>query len=112
MLDHIDDYRLAINKLHRVLRPVSRELVVSVPMGAPGTKTNEYGFADLADSGHWRANGDDFEDRLTESGFTVQAVHFSPQTKITSVTVLSPDASIAVRNQSCPQTNSLMLFCF
>lgn len=77
VLEHIDNDRLAINELHRVLRPVSGELIVSVPMGPPGTKTNEYGFADLADSGHWRAYGDDFEDRLLESGFTVQAVRFS-----------------------------------
>jgi SAM-dependent methyltransferase len=76
VLEHVDNDRLAISELHRILRPVSGELIVSVPMGPPGTTTNEYGFQDLADSGHWRTYGDDFEDRLKESGFTVQPVQF------------------------------------
>src|SRR5215213_6903127 len=76
VLEHVDDDRAAIRELHRVLRPDSGELVVSVPMGA-GTTTDEYGFADLTQSGHWRLYGDDFEARLTASGLTVQAVDFN-----------------------------------
>ena len=76
VLEHIDDDRAAIKELHRVLRPRFGELVVSVPM-VPATTTDEYGFADPMMSGHWRMYGDDFENRLEESGLTVQAVHFS-----------------------------------
>jgi hypothetical protein len=38
--------------------------------------TDEFGFADLTQSGHWRLYGDDFVNRLTESGFRVQPVSF------------------------------------
>ena len=76
VLEHVDDDRAAMKELNRVLRPDSGELIVSVPM-APGTLTHEYGFPDPTQSGHWRMYGDDFEDRLAESGFTVQAINFS-----------------------------------
>ena len=39
--------------------------------------SNEYGFSDPMDFGHWRLYGEDFEARLTDSGLTVQTVHFS-----------------------------------
>jgi SAM-dependent methyltransferase len=76
VLEHVDDDAAGIEELHRVLRPRSGELVVSVPMGSEAT-TREYGFADPMDSGHWRAYGTDFEARLTASGLVVQAVDFT-----------------------------------
>ena len=75
VLEHIDDDRASIKELHRVLRPHSGQLVVSVPMAAAAT-TDEYGFPDPMQSGHWRLYGEDFEARLKETGLTVQAVHF------------------------------------
>jgi hypothetical protein len=50
-------------------------LVVSVPMRAAAT-TDEYGFPDPMQSGHWRVYGEDFNSRLTDTGLTVQPVHF------------------------------------
>lgn len=77
VLEHIEDDRAAISELLRVLRPVHGELIVSVPM-IPGGITEEYGFCDLKQSGHWRIYGDDFADRLTESGFSVRVVDYEP----------------------------------
>ncbi|MDX6612656.1 MAG: hypothetical protein QOD75_1842 [Blastocatellia bacterium] len=77
VLEHIGDDRAAMAELCRVLRPGHGELIVSVPM-IPGDATLEYGFADPALNGHWRIYGDDFGDRLAESGFTVRAVDYRP----------------------------------
>jgi SAM-dependent methyltransferase len=76
VLEHVDDDRAAIRELSRVLRPGSGELVVSVPMGPAGMATDEFGFADLKQSGHWRLYGDDFVNRLTESGLSARPVNF------------------------------------
>jgi SAM-dependent methyltransferase len=73
VLEHIQDDRAAIKELFRVLRPVTGELIVSVPMVA-GTVTREYGFANNRESGHWRIYGDDFAARLTDGGFAVEAI--------------------------------------
>ena len=71
VLEHVEHDRVAIGELCRVLRPGVGELIVSVPM-EPGTRTDEYGFADPHQSGHWRMYGDDFADRLAETGLTVE----------------------------------------
>jgi SAM-dependent methyltransferase len=76
VLEHVDDDRAAMRELRRVLRPSTGELVVSVPMSSAPT-TTEYGFPDPMDTGHWRAYGEDFETRLTDSGLTVHAVDFN-----------------------------------
>ncbi|HXQ70394.1 MAG TPA: class I SAM-dependent methyltransferase [Pyrinomonadaceae bacterium] len=76
VLEHVDADAVAIRELHRVLRPCSGELIVSVPMSSAPT-TVEYGFADPMDSGHWRAYGEDFQTRLTDGGLTVRAVDFN-----------------------------------
>ena len=76
VLEHIKDDRAAMRDLYRILRPATGELIVSVPMEI-GMVTREYGFADNKESGHWRLYGDDFVDRLSESGFSVEPV--SPQ---------------------------------
>lgn len=75
VLEHIENDRAAIAETYRALRPTSGQLVVSVPM-SPGTSTNEYGFPNSKESGHWRMYGDDFLDRLAESGFLVQPVDY------------------------------------
>lgn len=72
VLEHIEDDRAAIRELHRTMRPATGELVVSVPM--KGAITREYGQANRKESGHWRMYGDDFVDRLEQSGFTVEAI--------------------------------------
>ena len=78
VLEHIEDDRAAMRELFRILRPSSGQLIVSVPM-EPGTMTREYGFANSREAGHWRMYGDDFADRLMESGFSgVQPVDYCP----------------------------------
>ena len=78
VLEHIEEDRAAMSELSRILRPSTGELIVSVPMEI-GTVTREYGFANSREAGHWRMYGDDFADRLGESGFSaVQPVDFSP----------------------------------
>jgi predicted SAM-dependent methyltransferase len=77
VLEHIGDDRAAIMELFRVLRPGQGELIVSVPMIRGGT-TQEYGFADPAQNGHWRIYGNDFTDRLAESGFVVRTIDYHP----------------------------------
>jgi SAM-dependent methyltransferase len=76
VLEHVDADGAAIRELHRILRPNSGELIVSVPISSAPT-TREYGFADPMDSGHWRAYGEDFKTRLTDNGFTVEPVNFT-----------------------------------
>lgn len=71
VLEHVEHDRQAIAELKRVLRTHIGELVVSVPMEL-GTATHEYGFADPHRTGHWRMYGDEFVDRLAESGLTVE----------------------------------------
>lgn len=72
VLEHVEDDREAIRELSRTLRPGTGELVVSVPM-EPGS-TDEYGFPDPNQSGHWRMYGDDFVDRLTECGLAAKLI--------------------------------------
>ena len=71
VLEHVEHDGQAIGELQRVLHTGTGELVVSVPMEL-GTLTDEYGFADPHKSGHWRMYGDDFADRLAESGLIVE----------------------------------------
>jgi len=73
VLEHIERDRLAIGELHRVLRAETGKAIISVPMHA-GEVTEEYGFADNRQSGHWRLYGQDFVNRLREGGFSVQTI--------------------------------------
>jgi ubiquinone/menaquinone biosynthesis C-methylase UbiE len=77
VLEHVEHDRVAIGELYRVLCPRTGELLVSVPT-EPGTMTREYGFANKRESGHWRMYGDDFPERLMESGFDAQSVNYAP----------------------------------
>jgi len=80
VLEHVENDRAAIRELYRVLRPLTGELIVSVPMEI-GTRTREYGFANKKESGHWRMYGDDFADRLGEGGFMVRTVDYNLSTE-------------------------------
>lgn len=75
VLEHIQQDRKAISEIHRVLRPNAGEFIASVPM-EKGTTTREYGFANKFESGHWRMYGDDFGERLAETGFDVQTINY------------------------------------
>jgi SAM-dependent methyltransferase len=70
VLEQVDDDRVALRELHRVLRPRSGELIVSVGSGQQET-TVEFGFADKALSGNRRAFGADFPEILVAAGFKV-----------------------------------------
>lgn len=76
VLEHIENDRAAISELYRALRPQTGHLIVSVPM-IPGSRTNEYGSPNSRESGHWRMYGDDFINRLEESGFSVQPIDYN-----------------------------------
>jgi SAM-dependent methyltransferase len=73
VLEHIENDGRAIRELYRVLRPVTGELILSVPMQI-GRKTREYGYSNKGESGHWRIYGDDLIDRIYECGFTVESI--------------------------------------
>lgn len=71
VLEQVEDDRVALRELHRVLRASSGELIVSVGSENADT-TVEFGFADKALSGNRRAFGADFPERLAEAGFQVR----------------------------------------
>lgn len=71
VLQQVDDDRVALKEIHRVLRSSSGELIVSVGEGSQ-EKTSEFGFANKAISGNRRSYGADFVLRLSEAGFQVQ----------------------------------------
>lgn len=75
VLEHIEDDGAAMKELNRALRPETGELVFSVPMNAEA-KTEEYGFADERNFGHWRIYGEDIADRLSSSGFEVEKIQY------------------------------------
>jgi ubiquinone/menaquinone biosynthesis C-methylase UbiE len=76
VLEQVEDDRVALRELHRVLRPSSGELIISVGSGNPAT-TVEFGFADKALSCNRRAFGADFPERLAEAGFKVRPMEQS-----------------------------------
>jgi SAM-dependent methyltransferase len=80
VLEHIKNDRDAIKELYRILRPVSGELILSVPMRT-GVRTLEYGFSNTRESGHWRVYGDDFVDTVGACGFHIEPLTYdlSPQ---------------------------------
>lgn len=75
VLDQVEEDRVALRELHRVLRPSSGELIVSVGSGKQET-TVEFGFADKAFSGNRRLFGADFPKRLVEAGFKVRPMAY------------------------------------
>jgi SAM-dependent methyltransferase len=75
VLTQIPDDRAAIHEMHRVLRPNSGELVVSVAH-EQGVATREFGEANIRYLYFWRIYGDDFAQRLVDGGFQVEPVRF------------------------------------
>ena len=71
VLQQVEDDRVALKELHRVLRPYSGEFIVSVGEGTQ-VNTTEFGFANKALTGNRRSFGADFVMRLSEAGFQVQ----------------------------------------
>jgi SAM-dependent methyltransferase len=76
ILQLIEDDRAAMRELHRVLRPRTGRLILSVAI-APHTRTVEYGFENKEVLRFWRIYGDDFISRLAEAGFAVEAVDYN-----------------------------------
>lgn len=73
VLEQVEEDRVALTELQRVLRSGSGELIISVAPGEQVT-TMEFGFANKALAGNRRVFGADFPDRLAEAGFKVRAM--------------------------------------
>ena len=73
VLEQVEDARVAISELRRVLAAETGELIISVGLNEE-TKTREFGFADLRFSGNRRSFGTDFGEYLREAGFAVQSL--------------------------------------
>jgi SAM-dependent methyltransferase len=76
VLEQVEDDRIALNELHRVLRSGAGELIVSVGTGRQES-TLEFGSANKAMSGNRRTFGADFADRLAQAGFNVSPVIYN-----------------------------------
>jgi SAM-dependent methyltransferase len=76
VIEQVEDDRLALKELHRVLRSGSGEFIVSVGSGKQ-ERTVEFGFADKTLSGNRRRFGADFPERLAEAGFKVRPMAYN-----------------------------------
>ncbi len=74
VLDQVEDARVALDELGRILRSGTGELIVSVASGTQ-EETVEFGFCDKSLSGRRRVFGSDFADRLAEAGFKVSPLN-------------------------------------
>ncbi|HEY0004093.1 MAG TPA: class I SAM-dependent methyltransferase [Pyrinomonadaceae bacterium] len=73
VLQLVQDDRAAMRELHRVLRPGTGRLIVSVAI-ARQTETEEYDAAQKRVMNFWRMYGEDFAQRLREAGFEAHEV--------------------------------------
>lgn len=74
VLEQVEDDRLALSELFRVLREPQGVLILSV--GKIGGKvTREFGFADKLLTGNRRAYGADFIGRLQDAGFDARLIN-------------------------------------
>ena len=76
VLEQVEEDRVAMRELHRVLRSGSGELIVSVGSGEQ-VATVEFGFANKAFAGNRRVFGTDFPARLAEAGFKVRPMTYN-----------------------------------
>ena len=70
VLEQTPDDQASMRELRRVLRPQG-ELIISAGL-SPNAETREFGFSDKRFSGNHRSYGQDFPQRLTDAGFTVE----------------------------------------
>ncbi len=90
VLEHIDDDRLAISEVFRLLRP-GGVAILSVPINAsrrqtyenPAITTPKERFAHFSGEDHKRYYGLDFADRLAAAGFRVDTFRLPPEQEIT-----------------------------
>jgi len=73
VLEQVEDDANAMKEFYRVLKPNSGEAIISAGMSKERT-TREFGFSNKMLSGNRRAYGSDFEVKLREAGFTVEAI--------------------------------------
>ena len=71
VLEQVEDARVAISELRRVLITNTGDLIISVGLNGRA-KTSEFGFVDKRLSGNRRSFGNDFEESLSDAGFLVQ----------------------------------------
>jgi SAM-dependent methyltransferase len=76
VLEQVEDVRVALCELGRVLCPGTGELIVSVGIDAQ-EMTLEFGFRDKSLSGNRRSFGADFAQTLAASGFEVSPVPYN-----------------------------------
>lgn len=69
VLEHVPDDRKALSEMHRVLRRDGR-LILCVPMTLGRWETVEFGGPNPLLNDHCFDYGEDFEERLTEAGFS------------------------------------------
>lgn len=81
ILTHIPDDGAAIAELHRVLRPHTGELILSVATN-PDSSTREFGYANKELIGFWRVYGQDFTGKLRARGLEVEPIKFKVTTEI------------------------------
>jgi Methyltransferase domain len=90
VLEHINDDRLAMSELLRLLRP-GGVAILTVPINAsrrltyenPAIRTPKERFAHFSDEDHKRYYGLDFADRLGAVGFRVEQFRLSPEQEVT-----------------------------
>jgi SAM-dependent methyltransferase len=76
VLEQVADDGAALRELHRVLKPKTGELLISV--GFTGlAETQEFGGANKMLSGNQRLYGRDFSKRLSEAGFAVKPMSYN-----------------------------------
>lgn len=89
LLEHIDDDRKAMRELFRILKP-GGVAVITVPINPSRHETYEnlaitdpdQRFAHFGGEDHKRYYGLDFDDRLTEAGFTIENFRMPPECEV------------------------------
>ncbi len=76
VLEHLPDDRLGLRELRGLLKPGAWG-ILQVPMVAGLPATIEYGRPEPKEHDHFRRYGEDFVERLTESGFRVEQLRAS-----------------------------------
>lgn len=71
VLEHIKEDRAATKELYRVLKPKGVALII-VPLT---TRKITEEFDQIDSQNHWRACGEDYIDRIKESGFKLELYH-------------------------------------